>query len=295
MRNTFIQVSFLLAAAAALLAGCAGPEKNAMLEEAKAAYAAARSDPQIMGNAPLELNQAGEALQAAVDLKQNDAEDEAVTQQAYLARQKTAIARQAAQLKLAQQSIAEADALRNQVLLQARSQEAEKAQRQLAAQQQALTAAQEQERLRQMQEAQQRTRELEKELAGLQAKQTERGTVLTLQNIVFELNKAELKPGAELMISKIATYLKEHPDRGIMVEGFTDSTGPEDYNMNLSKERADAVRNALVAHGIAAERIQTRGYGEGYPVATNDTTAGRQLNRRVEIVISNGGKQVGTR
>ncbi len=285
--RTIIQICCSLTAVGALLAGCAGPEKNAMLEEAKAAYAAARSDPQVIDNAPLELNQAGESLQKAENLQQNDAEEAAVTQQAYLARQKTAIARQAAQLKMAQKVIADADAERAQVLLQVRSQEAEKARRQAETQQQALSAAQ-----TQAEEAQQRASELKKELAGLQAQQTERGIVLTLKNVVFELNKANLKPGAERMVDQIAAFLNNHPERKIMVEGFTDATGSADYNMKLSQDRADAVKQALVARGVDPDRIQTRGYGEEYPVATNDTAAGRQLNRRAEIVISNSAENI---
>ena len=285
--STIIQICCSFAAVGALLSGCAGPEKNAMLEEAKAAYAAARSDPQVINNAPLELNQAGESLQKAENLQQSGAEEAEVTQKAYVARQKTAIARQAAELKMAQKVIADADAERAQVLLQVRSQEAEKARRQAEAQKQELTAAH-----TQAEEAQQKASDLKKELAGLQAQQTDRGIVLTLKNVVFELNKANLKPGAERMIDQIATFLKNHPERKIMVEGFTDSTGAADYNMKLSQDRADAVKQALVADGVDPDRIQTHGYGKEYPVATNDTAAGRQLNRRAEIVISNGAENV---
>lgn len=279
-----------------------------MLEEARAAYAAASSEPLVVSNAPIELRQAGESLQRAQELWEGDAETEQVNHQAYLARQQTAIAREAAQLKLAQEAVGRADAMRQQVLLEARSREAELARQQAAAGQEELEAArlQAEERARQEQMARQeveRARQeaaatgeemqrMEEELAELQARQTPRGIILTLQDIVFEVDKAEIKPGSERSIQKIADFLKEHPERSILVEGFTDSTGPEEYNQKLSDERAQAVAEALVANGIEPERIQTRGYGEGYPVASNQTAAGRQLNRRVEIVISGGTESV---
>jgi outer membrane protein OmpA-like peptidoglycan-associated protein len=85
---------------------------------------------------------------------------------------------------------------------------------------------------------------------------------------------------------KLAMLLQQNPQRTVLIEGFTDSTGTAPHNQDLSERRANAVRSALMAQGVAPERIATRGYGESYPVAANETAANRQLNRRVEIVLS---------
>jgi outer membrane protein OmpA-like peptidoglycan-associated protein len=134
--------------------------------------------------------------------------------------------------------------------------------------------------------ARQQTVGLEAELSELKARPTERGMVITLGDVLFDLDKAELHPGANLVMDRLSDFLKKHEERRILVEGFTDSTGAEDYNMQLSERRARAVRQALMDRGIVGDRIEVRGYGEQFPMATNETIAGRQQNRRVEIVFS---------
>jgi outer membrane protein OmpA-like peptidoglycan-associated protein len=96
-------------------------------------------------------------------------------------------------------------------------------------------------------------------------------------------------PGALLTIDKLSDFLEKHPDRNVLIEGHTDNVGKADFNMFLSQRRADAVRTALLERGVSAGRITTKGYGESYPVAGNKTAAGRQQNRRVEIVVLNPG------
>jgi len=134
-----------------------------------------------------------------------------------------------------------------------------------------------------------RAQELERELSALNAKMTDRGYVLTLGDVLFEFDRAELLPGAYLTIDKLVTFLKKYPNRNVLIEGHTDSIGTADYNLDLSQRRADAVRVALVERDISLSRISTKGYGKRYPVASNDTEAGRQRNRRVEIVILDEG------
>jgi outer membrane protein OmpA-like peptidoglycan-associated protein len=119
----------------------------------------------------------------------------------------------------------------------------------------------------------------------------ERGTTLVLSDIVFDFDSAELKPGADNALDEIAEFLVSQEDAELKVEGHTDSRGSTGYNMDLSRDRAAAVHNALVARGVPASRITMAGYGEEYPVASNDSDAGRQQNRRVEIVLND---QVGS-
>jgi outer membrane protein OmpA-like peptidoglycan-associated protein len=124
-------------------------------------------------------------------------------------------------------------------------------------------------------------------LADLEAKQTERGLVVTLGDVLFETDRAELKPGAERNLDKLVAALREHDDTTVAIEGHTDSTGSSSYNVDLSQRRAQSVTSYLDSHGVAPARLTTRGLGEDYPVASNDNPAGRQQNRRVEIVIQN--------
>jgi len=130
---------------------------------------------------------------------------------------------------------------------------------------------------------------LMKELSELRAQQTDRGLVLTVGDVLFAVGKAEVAPGGQRSIDQLAQFLKTYPRRRVLIEGHTDNTGNEDFNVKLSQQRADAVRSLLVARGIAPERIATRGHGPKYPIVENDTPAGRQQNRRVEILVLNEG------
>ena len=131
--------------------------------------------------------------------------------------------------------------------------------------------------------------ELLNQLSDLKAKQTERGLVLTIGDVLFAFDKATLSPEAFRNVDKLAVFLKKHSNRSVLIEGHTDSVGSDEYNLDLSEKRADAVKNALVAKGVGEERITPKGYGKKYPVASNNTSDGRQQNRRVEVVILNEG------
>jgi outer membrane protein OmpA-like peptidoglycan-associated protein len=131
-----------------------------------------------------------------------------------------------------------------------------------------------------------RANRLQRELAELQAKPTDHGLVVMLQDVLFDVGRASLLPGAQSKLDQLATALKNHPERRVLVEGYTDSTGSAAANMVLSRARAESVRNALIARGISGDRIEARGNGEARPVATNATQAGRTQNRRVEVVFS---------
>jgi len=131
--------------------------------------------------------------------------------------------------------------------------------------------------------------ELLSQLSDLKAKQTERGIVLTIGDVLFAFDKATLSPVAFRNVDKLAVFLKKHSNRSVLIEGHTDNVGSDAYNLDLSEKRAEAVKDALVAKGVGEERVATKGYGEKYPVASNNTSDGRQQNRRVEVVILNEG------
>jgi OOP family OmpA-OmpF porin len=123
-------------------------------------------------------------------------------------------------------------------------------------------------------------------------RETSRGIVISLSDILFDVNQSTLKAGAAQNIARISTVLKQYPDKQIAVEGHTDSDGSDAYNQDLSDRRAAAVREALVAGGVNASMITSRGFGESQPVATNATAVGKQQNRRVEIVVLGAGSMV---
>jgi outer membrane protein OmpA-like peptidoglycan-associated protein len=131
-----------------------------------------------------------------------------------------------------------------------------------------------------------RAERAEQELTDLQAKHTDRGVVVTLGDVLFATGSSELQEGSQRSISRLTAFLNEHPQRTVRIEGFTDSVGSDAYNQNLSEQRAASVAGALARDGVDRSRIQTRGYGKSYPVASNDSAAGRQQNRRVEVIIS---------
>jgi outer membrane protein OmpA-like peptidoglycan-associated protein len=126
---------------------------------------------------------------------------------------------------------------------------------------------------------------LQAEVDQLKARPTPRGLVLTLGDVFFDTGRAQLNPGANRKLDQLAQFLNEHKERRVQIDGFTDSVGTDSYNEDLSQRRANSVKSALLIRGVAASRIGTEGYGKAYPVANNFDSGGRQMNRRVEVVI----------
>lgn len=135
--------------------------------------------------------------------------------------------------------------------------------------------------------ARKQAEELQRQIAELNAKTTERGLVVTLGDVLFETDKSDLKQGSIVNLSKLSSFLTQYPERTVAIEGHTDSVGSDDYNVSLSQRRANSVQQFLIAQGIAANRVTAIGKGENFPVASNDSASGRQMNRRVEVIISN--------
>lgn len=295
--------------AAAALSACGGmPQGNTQLEQARQEYRNLRADPRAQNDNSTEMKLATEALSQANTAWNNDADPARVNHLSYLVSQRVAIVRATLDTKTAQDAMNAAAANRGKVQLEARTQEADAAQRNAAAAQQATQAAQldtaaaerdaaaartasSQAQLA-TQDALERNCQLEARLKDLNAKPTPRGLVITLGDVLFDVDRAALRPGGMRLVQQLAAVLTEFPQRNALVEGHTDSTGSDAHNQTLSTQRAVAVRAALLDQGIAGPRISTRGYGESNPVASNDSAAGRQINRRVEIVLSDDRGQI---
>lgn len=293
----FITLSFLMAACATT------PPRNAEIENARESIQRIEGRPLAGEVAAQELEAAHAALRDAEEYLRRGRSKSEISNAAYLAQRHADIAEQQIANASAERAVANAKHEREVIIAQAHQREAElRAQQTATAAQQdaerrvrqaenrALTAEQQaEEAQRRAQEAattNQRLEELQKQLADLQPKNTDRGVVLTLGDVLFDSGKATLKPGAVPKIDRLAAYLKRNADDSVTIEGHTDSVGSEEYNQDLSQRRADAVRTALISRGVNADRIQASGKGEGFPVASNDSPSGRQQNRRVEVVLN---------
>ena len=253
-------------AALALLVGCASnPTTTAELERARDAVDKVASMPDSSTLASAELKEAQETLRKAEEAAREKEPDAEVAHLAYIAEQQAAIAEAKMNEAKALEDTKNAEADRNAALLEARE--------------------------RDVAEAEQRADRAEADAAAAwreveEAQETARGLVLTFGDMLFDTGGSSLKPGAQLLLDKLAAYLQQNPGAHAIIEGHTDSTGSDAMNQTLSERRAAAVAAALQARGITGDRLETVGLGESYPVATNDTSAGREENRRVEVVLS---------
>jgi outer membrane protein OmpA-like peptidoglycan-associated protein len=126
---------------------------------------------------------------------------------------------------------------------------------------------------------------LRRRLELLELRETDRGVVVTLGDVLFESGQTELAADARSNLDDVVELLQTEPDKRIRIEGHTDSTGPASVNLRISQQRADAVRNELIAMGISADRIQAIGMGEDFPITSNETADGRSRNRRVDVIL----------
>lgn len=291
----------LFLAAGSLVMGCGAKKPNPAFVKAQSIYQKAESDPNVMSKAPVEMHEARKMLNKA---EEADDEDE-VERLSYIAQRQVELAMAEAEAKKAQERMESLSNENRQVLLEARQSEVDEARREaLKLKQEAEARAREvalaQERAEQLkqeadmarqhaEQARAEARRLEKELSDLQAKRTERGLVLTLGDVLFDTGSAELKVGALRSLENLVAFLQENPNRNVLVEGHTDSVGNEAYNQRLSQQRAESVKMALIHRGVSPGRIIATGYGESYPVASNSTEAGKQRNRRVEVIILDEG------
>jgi len=255
MRNTVL-IPALLALSVGLAACSHQPNVN--LENAKTNFSALQTNPESTKVAALETKDASEWLDKAEKAYLNKEDESKVDQLAYLTNQRIEVAKQTIALRTAENNLKNAGAARSQALLDARDAQI-------------------------------------KQLKGMNAKQTERGTLVTFGDVLFQFGKSDLQPNGMRNINTLAEYLVQNPDRKVIVEGYTDSVGSAAFNQTLSERRAESVRNALVRKGVDPTRIVAQGYGKEYPVASNATDSGRAQNRRVEVTISNDNQPVAPR
>ena len=295
------QLNHLMSAAtisALILSGCAaGPVRDPGTERAREALTRLQSEPELASRATGAIS---EAETAVIDAEAST-DSATASQLGYLAEKKVEIARSLAERRYAEDQRNMSSVERERIRLAARTHEAdvaradaersqdqaERAKRQAGvaieeagiAKQQANAAniAAEQSRLE--------SEDIKRQMSELNAKMTDRGMVLTLGDVLFASGQADLKPGATAKLGKLVTFLNKYSDRTVTIEGHTDSVGSNDFNLALSQHRSESVKTYLVSQGIASSRISATGMGKSLPVASNDNAAGRQQNRRVEIII----------
>lgn len=285
----------MLAVAAAVsfaIGGCAtAPQSPQGAAEVRSKLIALQANSNLADKAPVEIREAEAAVVAA---EQPVGKDVALGKhRVFMADRKTEIAMAVASKRYAESQRAVLSRERDEARLAARTREADSANRQAAAAQSETEAA----RARALvvaadaasaaSDAASEAAELQRQIDVLQAEATDRGLVVTLGSVLFATGRAELKEGGTVSLDKLVTFLREYPDRSVVIEGHTDNVGSDEMNQSLSQRRADSVRSYLMQRGIQSSRLSASGMGESHPVADNDSVGGREQNRRVEIIIEN--------
>ena len=296
--------AILVLAAAGALGACAGVQTPPALTEAQEIYVSLQSHPAAEQFAEAEMLRTRlliDSAQIAFDNRRNRAYVDALAHIALRQAQTARAELERGQARTAADSLREARLRRLLALSQSQRDQLAREQRLSqeeidALRQRNVMVTQQADSLRRAaEEAEARLGDALAQLRTLVAeitniRETTRGLVISLSDILFDVNQATLKAGAEANVRRIAAILNQYPDYGISVEGHTDITGTAAYNQQLSERRAQAVRASLVAGGVDPARISAVGYGQTQPIATNETAAGRQQNRRVEVIVLGAGK-----
>jgi len=258
---------------AVLLSACATTSKTpAEVAAVRSKLSTLQSNPQLASRAPVAIKEAELAVQAAEKVPKDKSY---LNHLVWVADHKIDIASAQAQARYLEDQRKDLLESREKARLDSRTLEAD-------------LAKSEAERAKGDAEyARKQAEELQRQIAELNAKATERGLVVTLGDLLFETGKSDLKEGAVVNLAKLSAFLTQYPDRTVAIEGHTDSVGSDDYNLSLSQRRASSVQQFLIGQGIAANRMTAVGKGENFPVASNDSASGRQMNRRVEVIIAN--------
>lgn len=268
---------YLIACLLLPLAACqTQPPHNEALKEAREAYASASLQPHAAQAAPNEMAQARQALDKAEAAWASRRNEDETRHLAYLAYRRAQAAQLLAERATQEEVLKNAAVERERIRADASLRDAQLA-RERASQ------------------AGERADALAQALQRLQARQTDRGLVVTVRDVLFDTDQSRLQPGAQRTAEQLADVLKQYPQRRVRIEGFADARGSEQYNLRLSLRRAEAFRDALVAHGVSQDRIEVQGLGKAFPLATNRTAAGRQQNRRIEVLFSDDAGQLKAR
>jgi outer membrane protein OmpA-like peptidoglycan-associated protein len=305
--NYSMKTAIAIAVAASLFVGCASvPKKPLGSEQVRAKLTSLQGDSSLANGAPVALKDAEAAVREAELTEKNLV---LAAHRVYMADHKVDTARALAETRFAEQERTALNELSEKARLDSRTLEADRAKAdadrsksdalvaraESAEQKLAASAARDDANNAMMaanasqvaaNAAQQQAAELQRQLEILQAKPTDRGLVLTLGDTLFATGKSELKSGASANLDRITAFMTEYPKRTAAIEGFTDSMGSDDMNQSLSERRANSVKNYLVAQGVSSARLTAAGRGENSPIADNESAAGRQQNRRVEVVIN---------
>ncbi len=257
------------------------PRRNAALDDARQLHQRAQTNPDVSRLAAEEMARADTAIAAAERAWKGREPTSDVDHLAYMAGRHVSIAEATASSRAAQEVVDGAAAERDRLRLSMRTSEADAARR--LAESNRMEAG---DARRDAAAARSEIDALEAELATLNARKTERGLVVTLGDVLFDTGRAELRPEGENNLRRIAEVLRTRPGYRAEIEGHTDSVGSASSNYLLSERRAASVMQALVAYGAPAGQMVSRARGQEFPTATNETAAGRQMNRRVEVIFS---------
>ena len=305
-----------VALAASVVACSSVPDRNNELDVARGRVSAAQRDSEVRTLAADELTQASESLSMAEKAFAAGQPQSTVDHLSYMTVQRVVIARETAAGRASQAVIASAASERDQMRLAQRTYEVDVARKQLATAEQisaskssalvradaAVMQADQTARMSQaradnsdaranMSDARATVSDaklmaIEAQLQELGAQKTERGTIVTLGDVLFDSGKAQLMPDSGRFTTRLAEAFKRNPALKASIDGYTDSVGNKDSNYELSDRRAASVKTALMNLGVSADQLVVHGYGERNPMASNATAAGRQLNRRVEVVFA---------
>ena len=274
---------------ALILCGCATTRIDPPLVAARDEVAKAQASPDVARFAQADVDRA-RAYLAAAELADKHDDMALAAHEAYLASQTARLALATADEHVAQEQVATAGDERQKIQLEARTREVDSA-RDRAATAEGRAAQAE----ANAQNATAEASDLRAELVELHATQTARGPMIEFGDMLFDTGGDSLKAGADQTLDQLARFLAAHPERRVLAEGYTDSVGTAEFNQALSQRRARALKNALVARGVDGSRIDVAGFGRQYAVASNDEAGGRQLNRRVQVVISDSSGQIAAR
>jgi outer membrane protein OmpA-like peptidoglycan-associated protein len=258
-------------------------EEDAQAKVAAEKKAAEEREAKARADAQEEARRRQEAEQARIQAEAAKADAERMKQEAEKAAQEAGRQKQEAEQ-------AKAAALEQQQAAQAEAEQASREKAEALAQQRAAEAETEKARKAaeqaEAEKAALRQRLLDQLNSILQTRDSARGLIVNMSDVLFDTGSATLKPGAREKLAKISGIVLAHPGLNLQVEGHTDSVGTDEFNQQLSERRADSVRDFLLQQGVSGSSVTARGFGKTQPVASNDTPEGRQRNRRVELVVT---------